>query len=372
MLRQALRQAYMGASALPWRMAAATGLYSGSQAPVQFVIEQADWAIRWVGENIRDEISVFQPGAIETTMRPQRVAGRVVHFGSQYMWLAWGNVISQRNRFVTSFFHGKPEDGVDAARHIDHFLASLPRLSTVVTGAGIVEKRLLEWGVPREKLVRIPIGVNTRLFVPPTPEQREAARRRFNIPDGVVVVGSFQKDGVGWGDGMEPKLIKGPDIYVEAMCAMKLAGIAVMAFLTGPARGYVKQGLERAGIPFVHYYVTNHMDLVACYHALDLYVVPSREEGGPMGLMESMASGVPVVSTRVGMGPDLIVDGITGGLVDGDNGEEIAWKAGILLNLPSSELARLKQRAQKAVKIADWAEVGRSHWEKVYQPLLHK
>jgi glycosyltransferase involved in cell wall biosynthesis len=85
-----------------------------------------------------------------------------------------------------------------------------------------------------------------------------------------------------------------------------------------------------------------------------------------------MASGVPVVSTRVGMGPDLIVDGITGGLVDGDNGEEIAWKAGILLNLPSSELARLKQRAQKAVKIADWAEVGRSHWEKVYQPLLHK
>lgn len=357
---------------MPWRVAAATGLYAGPQAPVQFVIEQADWAIRWVGEHIRDEIAVSHPGAVETTTRPQRVAGRVVHFGSQYMWLAWGHLISRRNRFVTSFFHGKPEDGADVARHIERFMASVHRLDKIVTAASLVETRLLDWGVPRGKLVRIPIGVDTSLFHMPSAAQRLEARRRFGIPEGALVVGSFQKDGVGWGDGMEPKLIKGPDIYVEAMRAMKAAGIAVMAFLTGPARGYVKQGLERAGIPFVHRYVKNHLELVACYHALDLYVVSSREEGGPMGLMESMASGVPVVSTRVGMGPDLIVDSVTGGLVDSGNGEEIAWKAGSLLTLPPSELALLKQNARKAVKVADWSEVGRSHWEEVYQPLLQQ
>jgi glycosyltransferase involved in cell wall biosynthesis len=175
---------------------------------------------------------------------------------------------------------------------------------------------------------------------------------------------------MGWGDGRDPKLIKGPDIYVETMRAMKAAGIPVMAFLTGPARGYVKQGLERAGIPFVHTFVQDHLDLVDCYHTLDLYVVSSREEGGPMGLMESMACAVPVVSTRVGMGPDLIIDGVTGGLVDDFNGDALAQKAGQLLSLAPHDLSRLKQAAESVVKVADWSEVGRSHWELVYQHLL--
>ncbi|OGT89668.1 MAG: hypothetical protein A2286_10600 [Gammaproteobacteria bacterium RIFOXYA12_FULL_61_12] len=372
MLKTVLRQTYMGARCFPWRLAGATGLYSGLHTPVQFVIENADWAIRWVGEHIRDEINLLRPDTVETTIQPQRIVSRVVHFGSQYMWLAWGHLLSRRNRYVTSFFHGKPEDGAEVGRHIDRFLASVPRLSAVVTAAGLIENRLLEWGVPREKLVRIPIGVDTRAFVPPTPEQRTAVRLRFGIPCGAVVVGSFQKDGMGWGDGMAPKLIKGPDIYVDAMRAMKAAGIPVMAFLTGPARGYVKQGLERAGIPFVHTFARSHLDLLTCYHALDLYVVSSREEGGPMGLMESMASAVPVVSTSVGMGPDLIVDGVSGGLVNGFSGEELALKAGQLLSMSPDEASRLKQVAGSAVKVADWSVVGRSHWEQVYQHLIRQ
>lgn len=369
-MRALLRQTYMGALCLPWRLAGSVGLYSARQLPVQFVIENADWAIRWVGEHIRDEVNLLQPGTVQTTTQPNRVSNRVVHFGSQYMWLAWGHLMSRSNRYVTSFFHGKPEDGADVAQHIDSFLESVPRLSMVVTASGLIEDRLLQWGVPREKLVRIPIGVDTRAFVPPKLEQRQSARMRFGIPDSMVVVGSFQKDGMGWRDGRAPKLIKGPDIYVETMRAMKAAGIPVMAFLTGPARGYVKQGLERAGIPFVHTFVRDHLDLVDCYHTLDLYVVSSREEGGPMGLMESMACAVPVVSTRVGMGPDLITDGVTGGLVDDFNGDALAQKAGQLLSLAPHDLSRLKQAAESVVKVADWSEVGRSHWELVYQHLL--
>lgn len=367
-----MRQINARALSIPWRLAGAIGFYPGSQAPVQFVIENADWAIRWVGEHVRDEVNLLHPGLVQTTIHPQRVVRRVAHFGSQYMWLAWGELLSSDNRNVVSFFHGKPEDGPAVARHIDHFLARLPRLSMVVTASGMIENRLLDWGVPREKLVRIPIGVDTRAFVPPTAEERRAVRERFGIPDHVIVVGSFQKDGMGWGDGMEPKLIKGPDIYVDTLRLMKLAGIPVMAFLTGPARGYVKQRLQQAGIPFTHTFCRNHLDLVACYHALDLYLVSSREEGGPMGLMESMASAVPVVSTKVGMAPDLLIDGVTGGLIDGFNGEALARKACELLSLAPSEIERLKQAALSAVQVADWSVVGRSHWEMVYRHLIQR
>lgn len=364
-----LRPLRRGAVCLPWRLAAATGLYRSKSPRVRFVIENADWAIRWVGEHVRDEIEAIAPGTIATTSEPQRLAQSVVHFGSQYMWLTWGSHMSRTNRYVTSFFHGKREDGPEVSRHIDEFLDSVPRLARIVTGAGLIEQRLLEWGVPRKQLVRIPIGVDTGLFRPPTPEQRRVARSKFDIAEGAIVIGSFQKDGIGWGDGMEPKFIKGPEVFLKAVECMRRE-VPVVAMLTGPARGFVKQGLERLGIPFVHRYVQNHAELVECYHALDLYFVTSREEGGPMGLMESMASGVPVVSTRVGMAPDLILDQATGGLARTEDAEDIASKALGLLSLPEEDATRLRVLAREAVRVCDWRIVGRRHFEEVYRPLL--
>jgi hypothetical protein len=39
----------------------------GSGAPIQFVVEDADWAIRWVGEGIRDGLSEEVRGKVATT-----------------------------------------------------------------------------------------------------------------------------------------------------------------------------------------------------------------------------------------------------------------------------------------------------------------
>ncbi|MBN2751171.1 MAG: glycosyltransferase [Rhodospirillaceae bacterium] len=369
MLKDLLRPWKFRATCLPWRIAAASGLWQGEGPPVQFVTEKADWSIRWDGEHIRDTINAITgTNVIATTAAPQSLTRRVVHFGSQYMWLDWGQHMASHNQYVATFFHGKAEDGPEVSAHIDRFLSSVPRLSRVITAASLIEKRLLEWGVPAGKLVRIPIGVDTQTFSPPTAKQRATARSRFGLMDDQVVVGSFQKDGIGWGDGMEPKRIKGPDVLVDAV--IKLAQHRpVTVFLTGPARGYVKRRLEAAEIPFVHTYVKNHMDLVNCYHALDLYFVTSREEGGPKGIMEGMATGVPVVSTNVGMASDLIIDGITGGLTDSENVDGLVQRAAALLELPDRASA-LRIAAREAVMVADWSVVGRDHWLKVYQPLL--
>ncbi len=363
-----LRRLRYAAKPLGWRALHTIGIDRSVPVPVAFVIENADWAIRWVGEHVCAEVEKLRPGTAAVTLHPECQVDRVVHFGSQYMWLAWGGTMSGSNRFVTSFFHGKPEDGPEVARHIDQFLASVPRLSRIVASASIVEQRLLSWGVPRGKVVRIPIGVDTNLFRPPTPDERRAARIKLGIPDGAAAIGSFQKDGVGWGDGMEPKLIKGPDVFLAAIERLAKER-QVFVVLTGPARGYVKAGLERLGIPFAHTYAADHAALVACYHALDLYFVTSREEGGPMGLMESMASGVSVVSTAVGMAPDLVDDGVTGALVESEDVTAIAWRALELLALPEGGAA-LHRAARDKVMVADWAVVGRAHLELAYKPLL--
>src|SRR5262249_31619615 len=55
------------------------------------------------------------------------------------------------------------------------------------------------------------------------------------------------------------------------------------------------------------------------YHALDVFWVTSRIEGGPIPLLEAMSSGLPVVSTPVGMAREVIVDGMNGYLVPFDD-----------------------------------------------------
>jgi glycosyltransferase involved in cell wall biosynthesis len=368
MLKQSLRTWRYRAPALAWRAVVASGLASPPAAPVAFVTEDADWAIRRVGEYIRGEIEQDDPGTVVTATRPQQLVGRVAHFGSQYMWLAWGQHMSPKNRYAVSFFHGKPEDGPEVARHIEQFLDSVPRLSRIVVSAGVVEQRLLSWGVPAEKIVRIPIGVDTRLFVPPSAEQRAAARQALGFAEDAVVIGSFQKDGVGWGDGMEPKLIKGPDVFLDTVARLRET-LPVAVLLTGPARGYVKQGLERLGIPYAHTYVKAYKDLVGCYHALDLYLVTSREEGGPMGLMEGMASGVPVVSTPVGMGPDLLVDGVSGGLTEAVDPAQLAASALAVLGQDDDGMA-LRREAAASVAHCAWPQVAEAHLRQVYRPLM--
>ena len=79
----------------------------------------------------------------------------------------------------------------------------------------------------------------------------------------------------------------------------------VKVLLLGPARGFVKKEFEKNKIDYRHLYVDDTKEVSKMYKALDLYLVCSREEGGPKALLESLASGVPLITTNVGMAPDL-------------------------------------------------------------------
>ena len=58
-------------------------------------------------------------------------------------------------------------------------------------------------------------------------------------------------------------------------------------------------------------------EMVLFYRGLDACICTSRVEGGPHSLLEASACGVPVISTHVGIAPELIDHGRNGLLVDG-------------------------------------------------------
>jgi glycosyltransferase involved in cell wall biosynthesis len=69
-----------------------------------------------------------------------------------------------------------------------------------------------------------------------------------------------------------------------------------------------------------------------CMQTLDVFVLPSHQEGLCISALEAMACGVPVVSTRCGGPEEFVVPGVTGALVDSDAAQMAAAIALILGN----------------------------------------
>jgi glycosyltransferase involved in cell wall biosynthesis len=59
-------------------------------------------------------------------------------------------------------------------------------------------------------------------------------------------------------------------------------------------------------------------EMVAFYQGVDVQVCASSTEGGPHPLLEAAACGIPLISTRVGLAPELIKDGDNGFLIERD------------------------------------------------------
>ena len=173
-----LKPAVHFVTALAHKARAAAGL-GPQRPPVGIVIERADWAIRWYGTFVAEGANAVAPGTAWVTTEPAILTQGIVEFGSQYQWVDWSRHLSPRCRFVSTFFHGKPEDGPEVARHIDRFMAALPRLDKVICSASIVRDRLMAWGAPPGKLALIPIGCETDRFLPPTEEQRSGSAPAF-------------------------------------------------------------------------------------------------------------------------------------------------------------------------------------------------
>jgi glycosyltransferase involved in cell wall biosynthesis len=333
------------------------------------VVDKAGWVVDEFGHSLLSGLPVH--------LRARVVGGDwlsarkcTIHFINR-SW-AWTDGILDRvhpsNRIIGLWQHGRldaPEQklqvALDRLRQLHH---KFERIQVLCSSA---RETLLALGVPASKVILLPQGVDLMRFRPVAGEvERTLARRMLGVSDHTVVIGSFQKDGDGWGDGYQPKLIKGPDVLADAVKRLR-AHCPVHVLLPGPARGYLTRRLQDAGVPFTAPGFVSSAEIPRLYHALDIYVSPSRDEGGPQGVLEAMASGVPVVSTRTGMAADLIESGVNGVLVPIDDAGALADAVLDLAGKPPLG-ASMAKRAQGTIAAYDWSLLAQDYAKELYAP----
>lgn len=339
-------------------------LLLGLNAELIFATEGKSWAIEQVVKYLTKNLNRL--GLINAKIsNPRHFKEKIIHFGSLNCLLNNKGLIKVKspNKTVLTWFHIAPTD---------KRLKYVPILNKIIdivhTSSPITEKKLRELGFDNNKIVVIPLGVDLYHFKKFNEKKKRVLKKKFNIPENKIIIGSFQKDGVGWESGFEPKLIKGPDIFCEVAKSLNEA-YDIHVFLTGPARGYVKKQLEDNNIPYTHKFLDNYLDIVECYNILDLYLVTSRAEGGPQAILEGMATGVPLVTTNVGIVPLVVQHGLNGFVTDIDDVNQLYQYSTELIN--NKELReKIIANGLKTVQNYSWEGIAKEYYKKIYKRLI--
>jgi glycosyltransferase involved in cell wall biosynthesis len=322
---------------------------------VHYISDSSNWSFKWDAHYISKGMSNRLSCPVSVKLDPWSLRHQTVIFGNRYPWFFGPrDTLHSSNKVVVTWFHG---DLSDQEPGMQRMFKQLPEVfdkaDRVIVTCNHSFDVLVGQGVAANKLVKIPLGVDLATFVPPTRAQRRQIREMLDIPNDAFCIGSFQKDGSGWEEGLEPKLLKGPDVFLATMALLKDKHPNLMVLLTGPARGYVKQGLKRLGVEYRHKYFDDYLDIIPYYQALDLYLIASRGEGGPKALLEGMACGVPIVSTRVGMPADVIKQGENGFLADIADSKGLARSIQKLIADPAL-LKKCSNGGLETIKKYDW------------------
>lgn len=167
---------------------------------------------------------------------------------------------------------------------------------------------------------------------PPEPSRARAeVRAALGVDDDaplVVVVGRFHRQ-------------KGLHIYLDAMARLRDVVPDVRGVIVGegPLEGELRRQTADLGLTGAVVFAGPSSNAADELNAADVVAVTSAWESGPLVLLEAVQLGRPVVSTPVGLAPEVIVDGETGALVPVGDASALAVALGKVLADPARAAA---------------------------------
>jgi len=196
----------------------------------------------------------------------------------------------------------------------------------------------------------IPNGVDIEWFRPPDAAERVRARAKLGFGEertiALFIGHEFER--------------KGLPIAIEALRTAP----DVLLLVVGGSSDMIRRAQARArqaGVGERVHFAGTHGDPIPFIWASDVLVLPSAYEANALVVLEALACGLPVVSTRVGFAPDIVVDGDNGFIVERD-----AASVGTrLAQLASQPLDEWRRRARGTAVQYAWPQIARRYLDLV-------
>lgn len=178
---------------------------------------------------------------------------------------------------------------------------------SIITVGDKVRDDLIEAGIGRADQYSV---IRSGVKLGPLPDKR-VARRELGLPGGPVVVTMLGR----------LTQIKRPDRFADVVEITKSRGLDVHYLVAGSGdqEPALRDRVGRLGLPVTM--LGWRSDLERILAASDIVLLTSDNEGAPLSLVQAALAECPVVATRVGSVPEVVVAGRTGLLCDRDKGE---------------------------------------------------
>jgi len=260
-------------------------------------------------------------------------------------WGAVDAVLAARLARVPVLIHGEhgreaaDPYGLDARRNRIRRLLS-PLVSRWVTVSHDLGRWLVEVvGIPARKVLTIHNGVDVARF---SEAGREAGRRTLGLGPEALVVGTVGR----------LNSVKNQMALLDTFARLDPAPVAAHLVIVGegPARADLEGRTRRRDLAGRVRLLGARDDVPALLAAFDVFVLPSIAEGISNTILEAMATGVPVIATRVGGNPELVEDGVTGMLAPADDPAALGRALAVYLADPHLRSLHGKTGRQRAVE----------------------
>lgn len=249
---------------------------------------------------------------------------QVLHTHGYRADLLHGIVVRPPTTANVSTLHGSSRLG--GLSHTFEWLQerALRHFDAVVAVSRPLQRHLAQLGVPDEALYYVPNATRA-----PTPLERDEARAALGADADAFVIGFIGR--------LIP--IKGVDVLLQALAALRDKRWQGVIVGDGPERAILEVMAAALQIADRVRFVGEREHAARFLGAFDLFVLPSRSEGTPIVLLETMAAGVPVIASSVGGVPDVVRAPDEGQLVPAEDPRALADALRASLDAPDDARA---------------------------------
>jgi glycosyltransferase involved in cell wall biosynthesis len=195
-------------------------------------------------------------------------------------------------------------------------ICGLRHATAIIAVSEDLKQKVAALGVPEHRITVLPAGIPESLFFPRG--EKRALRRQLQLPENDILflyVGNFVR-------------VKGLEFLLKAFARVhtRLPQATLLMVGDGEAEAALKQLANTIGIDQHIIWAGRklHAEIPFWMSAADLLVLPSLSEGYGLVLVEALACGTPVIASRVGGIPEILISPDFGEMAPPGDSEALA------------------------------------------------